>query len=95
MSLLSRLFGGGGGSSGPAKPRHPTETHKGFTITPDPQKEGPRYRIRGHVSKEVGGEVRTHTFIRADTLESEDAAVTATVGKAKQLIDEQGDRLFG
>ncbi|MCU0906187.1 MAG: HlyU family transcriptional regulator [Rhodobacteraceae bacterium] len=94
MSLWSRLFGGGGGG-GPATPRHSPETHKGFTITPDPMREGPRFRIRGHVSKEVGGEMRTHTFIRADTLESEDAAVAATLGKGRQLIDEQGDRLFG
>lgn len=93
MSLWSRLFGGGGG--GAVKPGHATETYKGFTITPDPMREGPRFRIRGHVSREVGGEVKTHTFIRADTLESEDAAVAATLGKARQLIDEQGDRLFG
>jgi hypothetical protein len=90
MSLLSRLFGGG-----PPKPRHASETHKGFTITPDPMRDGPRFRIRAHVTKEVGGETKTHTLIRADTLESEEAAVAASVGKAKQLIDEQGERLFG
>jgi hypothetical protein len=92
MSLLSRLFGGGGG---PAKPRHPSETHKGFTITPDPQREGSRFRVRAHVSKEIEGETRTHTLIRADTLEDEETAVATSVNKARQLIDEQGDRLFG
>lgn len=91
MSLLSRLFGGGG----PPKPRHATETYKDFTITPDPMRDGTRFRIRAHVTKEVGGEAKSHTLIRADTLESEDAAVAASVGKARQLIDEQGDRLFG
>jgi hypothetical protein len=91
MSLLSRLFGGGG----PPKPRHAVETYRDFTIAPDPMREGARFRIRAHVTKEVGGETKSHTLIRADTLESEEAAVAASVGKAKQLIDEQGERLFG
>jgi hypothetical protein len=91
MSLLSRLFGGGG----PPKPRHASETHKGFTITPDPMREGSRFRIRAHVTKEVGGETKSHTLIRADTLEDEEAAAAASLGKARQLIDEQGERLFG
>lgn len=92
MSLLSRLFGGGGG---PPKPRHASESYKDYTIAPDPMREGSRFRIRAHVTKEVGGETKSHTLIRADTLESEEAAVAASVGKAKQLIDEQGERLFG
>ena len=91
MSLLSRLFGGGG----PPKPRHAPESYKDFTITPDPAREGSTFRVRAHVTKEVGGETKSHTLIRADTLESEEAAVAASVGKAKQLIDEQGERLFG
>jgi hypothetical protein len=94
MSLLSRLFGGGG-SGGPAKPRHAPETHKGFTITPDPLKEGPRYRVRAHVTKEIDGQTRTHTLIRADTLEDEGTAAATSVNKARQMIDEQGERLFG
>lgn len=89
MSLLSRLFGGGA-----AKPGRPSETYKDFTITPDPAREGPRWRISARIEKEVGGEMRSHTLIRADTLEDEDAAVEASLGKAKQLIDEQGERLF-
>ena len=91
MSLLSRLFGGGGG---PPKPRHASETYKEFAITPDPVREGTSFRIRAHIAKDVGGEARTHTLIRADTLGDEETAVTASVGKAKQLIDEQGERLF-
>jgi len=90
MSLLSRLFGGGA-----ARPGRPPETYEGFTITPDPIREGPRWRISARIEKEVGGEAKSHTLIRADTLEDEEAAATASLGKAKQLIDEQGDRLFG
>jgi hypothetical protein len=91
MSLLSRLFGGGGAP----KSRHTSETYKGFTITPDPARDGPRFRIRAQIVKEIGGETKSHTLIRADTLDDEEAAATASLGKARHLIDEQGDRLFG
>ena len=51
-------------------------------------------RIAARIEKEVNGEVKTHRLIRADTLESHGAAVEASVGKAKLLIDQLGDRLF-
>jgi hypothetical protein len=89
MSLLSRLFGGGG--SGP-EPQ--AESYKGFAITPTPIREGTRYRISAKIVKEVAGQTKTHTLIRADTLESLDAAAEASTAKAKVLIDQQGDRLF-
>ena len=90
MSLLSRLFGGGGSQ----KPRHASESYKDFTITPDPAREGPTFRIRAHIAKDIGGQTKTHTLIRADTLNDEEAAVAASLVKARQLIDEQGERLF-
>lgn len=91
MSLLSKLFGGGK----PAAPETPPETYEGFRIFPDPIKEGSQYRIAARIEKEIGGELKTHQLIRADTMGDRDAAASASLGKAKQLIDEQGDRLFG
>ena len=86
MSLLSKLFGGGGSA-----PEPKTETYQDFTITPNPAKEQGRYRIGALIEKDG----KSHQLIRADTLDDYDSAVTASVGKAKQMIDEQGDRLFG
>ena len=92
MSILSRLFGGGGGKAAPeAEP----ETHQGFRIYPDPMKEGSRWRVAARIEKEVGGETRTHRLIRADVLDDREAAVAASLGKARQVIDEQGERIFG
>lgn len=85
MSLLSKLFGGGGG------PEPERETYEGFTITPNPAREGSRFRIGATIEK---GE-KVHHLIRADMLESLDEANEASVRKAKQMIDEQGERLFG
>lgn len=86
MSLLSKLFGGGGSAPEPEK-----ETYEGFTITPNPAREGSRYRVGASIEKD--GQI--HNLIRADMLETLDEANEASVRKAKQMIDEQGDRLFG
>ncbi len=93
MSLFSKLFGGGGGGS--AAPEAKSEDYNGFTITPTPISEGQEYRVSARIEKQVGDEVKTHTLIRADTMSDGDAANKASVAKAKQMIDEQGERLFG
>lgn len=85
MSLFSRLFGGGGGKPAP----EPTD-HKGYAITPDPAQEGGKWRIGARIEKDG----RVHDLIRADTLDTEEAAIEASLGKARQVIDEQGDRIF-
>ncbi len=92
MSIFGKLFGGGGG----AAPREvePVE-YNGFHIYPEPMKEGGTYRIAARIEKEMDGEVRTHRLIRADTLESAEAAADASLAKAKSLIDQQGETLFG
>jgi len=56
---------------------------------------GGQYRLAGTISKEVDGEIKTHKLIRADMFSDRDEAVSFTVRKAKQVIGEQGDRLFG
>lgn len=87
MSILSRLFGGGGKSSASSAP---PETYKDYTITPDPIREGSVFRLAAMIEKDG----KTHHLIRADTLESEEAAQSAALAKAKQVIDEQGERIF-
>lgn len=89
MSLFSKLFGGGASASAPEP-----ETYQGFAIHPDPMPEGRQFRLQARIEKDVGGEIKSHTVIRADVFESRDAAVEAAIVKAKQVIDEQGDRLF-
>lgn len=85
MSILSKLFGGGAQT-----PAATAETYKDFSILPVPQKDGGGWRIAAEITK---GD-RTHHLIRADVVEGKDAADDASVRKAKQMIDEQGDRLF-
>ena len=91
MSLLSRLFGGGGGA---AKPAPEPEVYNGFHIYPEPAKAPGGYRVAARIEKDVDGATRTHHLIRADILNSEDAARDHTLRKATQLIDQMGERLF-
>jgi hypothetical protein len=42
-----------------------------------------------------GPERNEHRFVRAETHATLDEAVAFSLAKARQIIDEQGDRLFG
>lgn len=90
MSILSKLFG-----RGPAtEPGAQAIDYKDFRVTPDPMREGKHFRIAATIEAEIDGETKTHRLIRADTLESHEAAVEASLAKAKQMIDQMGARLF-
>jgi len=95
MSLLSRLFGRRDTGDAPAPaPAGPAEDYQGFTITPEPIRDGGAWRIGARIEKEVGGERKSHHLIRADTLDTAEAAADASLAKARVLIDQQGERLF-
>ena len=93
MSFLKKLFGGGE-SSGGDKPLD-TEEYKTYRITAVQMMQNGEYVLAGTVEKEVNGEVKTHKFVRADRLPSADQAAQAALAKGRQLVDEQGDGLFG
>lgn len=90
MSFLKKLFGGGSAKASAAA----AEMHEGYIIQPAPMPEGGQFRLCAEIRKEIDGEMKTHRLIRADMFASADQAVEASVIKAKQVIKEQGDRLF-
>ena len=94
MSLWSKLFGGGGGSKSNARPEPEAETYKGFIIFPEPQRGEGGYRVGARIEKEIAGEVKVHQLLRADAILNVDDAAAFSVRKAKQVIDEQGERIF-
>ena len=94
MSFLRSLFGGGKTAS--AEPAVKAEIeHKGFLIRATPFKENGQFQTAGLITKEIGGEKKEHKFVRADRHASQDDAVEFSFSKGRQIIDEQGDRLFG
>ncbi|MFT3987246.1 HlyU family transcriptional regulator [Aestuariivirga sp.] len=93
MSFLKKLFGGGSGAAA-EKPGKSVE-HKGFTITAAPYGEGGQFQTCGVISKEINGEKKEYRFVRADRFTSQDEAAEFSLSKGRQIVDEQGERVFG
>lgn len=91
MSFLKRLFGSGGGAGGP---RFDPVEHEGYTIVPEPMPEGGQYRLQAVIRKSLDGVEREHRLIRADLFPDAEQAAQFAIVKARQVIAEQGDRMF-
>jgi len=76
-------------------PAEASVEYNGYTITPAPEKGPGGWRIAGTISKELGGDGKVYEFGRADTSPDREAIVVMTIEKAKRIIEEQGDRMFG
>lgn len=95
MSFWKSLFGGGSSGGAKAAPRTISEgEHKGFRIEAQPFAEGGQYQAAGVITKEVGGEMKSHRFIRADRFATIEDAAEFSLMKARQIIDQQGARIF-
>ena len=94
-NFFGKLFCGSAGSEGASQgvAADPVE-HEGYVIVAKPIKEGGQYRTAGTISKNEGDEEKSTMFIRADNHADQQSAVDHSVQKAKQIIREQGDRMF-
>lgn len=97
---LSKIFGGlfGGGPSGEEGSEQKVVgepvTYEGYKIEAMPRKDGSQWQLYGRISKGEGDSLQVHELIRADYFSGLDEAVSFTVRKAQQVIDEQGDKIF-
>jgi hypothetical protein len=96
MSFLKSLFGGGGRSDDAAKGDKALaeEDYKGFTIKAVAMSAGSEHQLAGAIEKEIGGELKSYKFVRADKFTSREDATAMSLAKGRQLVDEQGDKLF-
>jgi hypothetical protein len=92
MSFWKSLFGGGATES-VEKASEPVE-YNGFTIRAAPYKAEGQYQTAGTITKEIGGALKEHKFIRADRHASYDDAVEFSLAKARQIVDQSGERMF-
>ncbi len=91
-AVLTRLAtGGAGASDGPAIA---AVEYKGYRIRPAPYRSKDQYQTAGIIEKDTPEGVKEHRFVRADTYHGRDDAIAFTISKAKQIIDQQGDRMF-
>ena len=71
-----------------------TDEREGFLIYPEPQREGGQYRVAGRICKSIGGELKSHHFIRSDLCGSPEQANELMVDKAKNFIRHVQDEMF-
>lgn len=90
MGILKRLFGGGGGE---AEPREAVE-YNGYRIRPAPYAAEGQFQTAGVIEKDFPDGAKEHHFVRAERHASADEAASFSVTKGRQIIDEQGDRVF-
>ena len=87
---FARLFG-----NAAAPPEEDPVEYNGYRIRPTPFPRLGQYQTAGIIEKEIGGEGKEHRFVRAETHSSHEQAIAFSIAKAKQIIDEQAERLFG
>ncbi len=91
--MFKSLFGGTGeGKKVTSKAAE--VTYEDFRIIAEPTQAGGQWQVSGRIEKQVGETVRSHTFIRADTLPDQESAANEMIRKAKLMIDQLGDQLF-
>jgi len=94
-SFFSKLFGLSGGAAKEAEAvPGKTETYADCLIKAAPKREASQFRLGGIIEKDVDGQMRTRSFIRADVFSSEQDAIDAAFRKARQIIDQHGASLF-
>ena len=92
--VFKSLFGG---DKKPSKPKEilcDAFDYEGFTIEAAPLDEGGKYRTAGYISREYEGEMKRIQFIRADENSDQQLAIDHSTAKAKQIVDEQGEKLL-
>ncbi|WP_193335036.1 HlyU family transcriptional regulator [Devosia beringensis] len=95
MSFWKSLFGGGADTSAPAGDKVlGEESYKGFLIKAIEMKAGSELQLAGTIEKEIGGELKSYRFVRADRMSSRDDVTALALSKGKQIIDEQGEKIF-
>ena len=92
--FLSRLFGGVKRGEDAAEAPGPAVEHNGFRIRPAPFRADGQFQTAGVIEKDFPDGAREYRFIRAEKHASSDAAAEFAVMKGRQIIDEQGDRIF-
>ncbi len=93
--FLRRLTGGGGGDDDAAPaPLGPALEYNGYTIQPAPRRDRGQWLTAGEISKEFPDGPKSQYFVRAETHAGAEQARDFAIVKAKQIIDERGDKLF-
>lgn len=92
VSFLKKLFGGGAADT--AGDAAEAEEYKGHLIRPAPIATGGQYQTAGFIEKTIDGSPKSYRFVRVDKHPSRQDSVALIILKGKQIIDEQGDKIY-
>lgn len=93
-SFLKSLFGKLS-TGAAAEPEAQAVEHHGYLIHPTPfPAEGGQFQTAGRIVKVFEGGPKEYKFIRAEKHASREDAITFSVTKGQQIIDQLGDRIF-
>jgi hypothetical protein len=87
-------FTGGGQASQEAEPAAEAVEYNGFRIRPAPYPSKGQYQTAGIIEKDFESGTKEYRFVRAETHASKEDASAFAIAKGKQIINEQGDRIF-
>jgi hypothetical protein len=69
------------------------EDYQGYRLQIQPRPEAHQYRVAAKITKIESPEL-SHDMIRADLCPSQEIATEQSLYKARQAVDQLGDRLF-
>ena len=95
MSLLKTLKNLFAGAPNAPEAEHEPVEYKGYRIRPAPYPAKGQFQTAGSIEKNFPEGVKVHRFVRAETHASRDEAASFALMKGRQIVDEQGDRIFG
>ncbi len=68
--------------------------YQGYRIQPSPRQVKNGWTTEAVITRETGGKLQTHHFIRADTAPHREGAAALSITKSKATIDQVGERIF-
>lgn len=94
--ILSRFFGSAASQRG-ARADSFTDpvSHDGYIIQPESFEENGQWITAARISRAFPDGAREHALVRADMFPTEGTANECALRKARTLIDEMGEKLFG
>src|SRR5688500_15313618 len=95
LKAMWRRLAGGGSATPAEEPRQEAVEYKGYRIRPAPYAAASGFQTAGVIEKDAPEGVKEHRFIRAETHPTAEEAAAFALAKGKQIVDQQGERLFG
>lgn len=94
LSRIGSIFGGAKQEQSAVRRDEEMVVYQDLRIYPMPIPEGGQWRLAATIVMGTGEEELEYALVRADVFSSRDDAASYSIRKAKQIIDEQGEKLF-